>query len=151
MDIYNNMLKEEIERIIFQYVDDLKIKFINPNISIDDYLKDIEIDVEARESYDYHYQIIDKKFNLSDEVLSSKTDLNFKEFFRDFYKSVRKAFLEELKDIYCKDKLATGDADKAINKLLEERYKKIECDFQELDRFDVLYSEKKEAKKSNVL
>lgn len=131
-NMYNNVLKEETERVVFQYTEELKIKAACEKILIDEYLKDIQLDVEAYESYEYHTKVINDKFKLDDIMMSIEIDRNFKAFFKDFYKSVRTAFIKELEDEY---KLVLGNADEMIEEILKERYKAIEetIEFEELD------------------
>lgn len=94
--MYSKILKEETEKIVFQYLEELKNTLVYKKTTIDDFLKDIEIDIEAQESYDYYSLIIDNHFK---KPLVNKEGMNpnYLAFYEEFYASVKKAFIEELR------------------------------------------------------
>lgn len=96
--MYKNILKEESERILFQYFDEYKNALNIKQISIDDFLKSIEIDIEASESYDYYSVVINNHFKNVIFAVQDIEEISF-EYYKDFYKAVKEAFVKELKDL----------------------------------------------------
>lgn len=96
--MYNNILKEESERILFQYFDEYKSVLNLKPVSIDEFLKNIEIDIEASDSYDYYSVVINNHFR--NKLLAAKDieEISY-EYYKDFYKAVKTAFIKELREL----------------------------------------------------
>lgn len=94
--MYNKILKEETDRIVFQYIEEFKNTLTYKKVTIEEYLKDIEIDVEAHESYEYYSLVINNHFK-KPLVSDSDVEPNYTAFYQEFYESVKTAFVNELK------------------------------------------------------
>lgn len=94
--MYKKILKEETDRVFFQYIDEFTNLINIKPINIDEYLEDIELEIEANEAYDYNNLIIDNHFKKP--LLSKDGDYrpNFNAFYAEFYQSVKEAFLAEV-------------------------------------------------------
>lgn len=94
--MYKQMLKEETERVLFQYIDEY-INVLNiKQVDIDDYLKTINLEDEANDIYYYYNTEIDNHFKKPIFIEEDDSRPNFDEFYKEFYKSIRTAFLEEV-------------------------------------------------------
>lgn len=97
--MYKELLKNETDRVICQYRDEfIRLVNIKP-VNIDEYLKYIEIDIEANDAYDYNSLIIDNHFNKPIISDFGNSRPNFDAFYIDFYQSVKEAFLMEVESI----------------------------------------------------
>lgn len=96
--MYKNILKEESERILFQYFDEYKHIISVKPLSIDDFLKNIEIDIEASESYDYYSVVVNNHFRNKLLAAQDVEEISF-EYYKDFYTAVKDAFIKELKEL----------------------------------------------------
>lgn len=103
--MYKKILKEETDRVLFQYIDEFRNLINVKPMNIDEYLKDIEIEIEANDTYDYYTLVIDNHFKKPIISKSGDSRPNFDAFYADFYQSVKEAFLAEVKTI--KDNLIT--------------------------------------------
>ena len=97
--MFNKLLKDESDRLLFQYIDEFKRILSYQDITVDEFLKDIEIDIEAHESYDYHTVLINSHYNIPMLTYEEETP-NYRAYYKDFYAAVKSAFVAELKIIY---------------------------------------------------
>lgn len=97
--MYKKILKEETDRVFFQYIDEFTNLINIKPINIDEYLEDIELEIEANEAYDYNNLTIDDHFK--NPIVSKDGDSrpNFDAFYKEFHQSVKNAFLTEIMDM----------------------------------------------------
>lgn len=120
--MYNNILKEEAERILFQYFDDYKNILSFQPMSLDEYLNSIELDIEASESYDYYSIVINNHFR-KNPLNFNDIEYNCNAYTKDFYNSVKSAFLKELQDLEMEYVSELTERESEYNYYKERHYK----------------------------
>lgn len=96
--MYKEILEEEVDRVLLQYLDEFKNIMNVRQIDIDDYLKKINIEDEANDVYYYNNLIIDDYFKKPIIIEEDDSRPNFDAFYKEFYLAVKDAFLKEISE-----------------------------------------------------
>lgn len=96
--MYKEILEEETDRVLLQFLDEFKSIVNVKQIDIDEYLKQINIEDEANDVYYYNNLIIDDYFKKP--IINEEDDSrpNFDAFYKEFYSSIKDAFLKEISE-----------------------------------------------------